>query len=452
MKLLRNLLLSLLLLTVLAVPVLAGEEPAFDGYIVKLSDNAPRLFFTEDRDLLWVETLEEAQEIPEDWVEYIEPSYTIYLLGEEETLTDTYYTDQWWMPAIDGLAAQKAGLTGSGVTVGFVDSGIRATHEDLKAENISGENFYSGDKGSYTSESSGHGTFCAGIVAAQQDNGKGLAGLAPDVTLRMYRAFKGTDGYPLDVAKAIRQAADDGCQVLNLSFGTTDDMQTIREAVEYAAGKGVILIAAVGNSGTTQKMYPAAYDCVIGVGSVSPGLTLSGFSHRNDSVFVTAPGGKMIGLGYTADNSYRLDADATANSGTSYAAPVVTALAALALEADPDLTADSFRLLLKNTVQDAGAEGYDTSYGHGVVNVARFVEKLNPSLTVKAEGTFLCVTQEDSVLLIGVYNPEGKLEKLEYRAVSAGVHEVEYNPSEGIVRIFLLSQTTLSPLCINLMP
>ena len=133
MKRLRNLLLLLLLLTFLTVPTLAGEEPAFDGYIIKLSDHAPALFSVGDSRLLAVDTLEEAEELPEAWVEYIEPNYRLTLFDTEDPvdLSDPYAADQWWLEAIEASAAREAGLTGAGVTVGFVDSGIRATHEDL---------------------------------------------------------------------------------------------------------------------------------------------------------------------------------------------------------------------------------------------------------------------------------------------------------------------------------
>lgn len=450
---LRKLLVPLLLLLALSLPVLAGEEPAFDGYIVKLTDSAPRLLAAEERGLLLVETLEEAQSIPAEWVEYVEPNYIITLLEgvEGETLSDAYYEDQWWMPAIGASAAWNTGLTGAGVTVGFVDSGIRATHEDLNGANISGMNFYSRDNGTYTSESSGHGTFCAGIVAAQPDNGKGLAGLAPGVKIRMYRAFKGMEGYELDVANAIYRAADDGCQVLNLSFGIAQDLPTLREAVEYAAEKGVILVAAVGNDKVQTLMYPAAYDCVIGVGSVEPDLTRSAFSHYNESVFVTAPGGKMVGLGYTADDSYRMDAEAANNSGTSYATPVVVALAALALEADPDLTAAQFADLLKATAADQGDAGYDVYYGWGAVNIPAFVKALPNKLFQRKDGSFACFTQEKSVLLAVRYTAEGKLTQLDYLELDPGLHTLEHTPpEEGIFRLFLLKPGSLAPLCAHL--
>ena len=461
MKRLQKLLLPLLLLAALTIPVLAGEEPAFDGYIVKLTDSAPALFAAGSSRLVAVESPEDAAELPPEWVEYIEPNYRLTLFdgtgGAERS--DPYAADQWWLEAIGASAAREAGLTGAGVTVGFVDSGIRATHEDLDGSKISGQNFYSGDNRAYTSDSTGHGTFCAGILAAQPENGKGLVGLAPGVNIRMYRAFYNDTGNVLDVALAIRQAVEDGCRVLNLSFGMKNsalegypNSKTMKEAVQYALDNRVIVVAAVGNDSNSIVMYPAAHEGVIGVGSVGPGLAHSSFSHYNSSVFVTAPGGKMIGLGYTADDSYRLDPDITKNSGTSYAAPVVAALAALALEADPELTAEQFCDLLKETVTDQGNEGYDVYYGWGTVNVASFVKKLKPSLVVKEEGIFRCVTLENSVLLIGIYSPEGKLEKMEYRVFTPGAHEVEYDASEGTVRIFLLQQNTMSPLCSHLTP
>jgi hypothetical protein len=112
----------------------------------------------------------------------------------------------------------------------------------------------------------------------------------------------------------------------------------------------------------------------------------------------------------------------------------------------------SFYASAGKVITDQGDEGYDVYYGWGTVNVASFVKKLKPSLVVKEEGIFRCVTLENSVLLIGIYSSEGKLEKMEYRAFTPGAHEVEYDASEGTVRIFLLQQNTMSPLCSHLTP
>ena len=93
------------------------------------------------------------------------------------------------------------------------------------------------------------------------------------------------------ICKAIYGAVDDfGCDVINMSFGLMEDSIALKEAIDYAAGKGVIIVAAVGNDGTEELCYPAAYDNVIGVGSVDKNEGVSSVSQHNKSVFITAPG------------------------------------------------------------------------------------------------------------------------------------------------------------------
>lgn len=141
----------LLVLCVLSIPTFAGEIP-HDGYLVKLTDHYPELFSLNrgPANIMVVDTLAEAESIPKEYVEYIEPNYLVELFD----LDDSLHTD--WLPndplyanyqqplqALDGLALYRAGLTGEGVKVGFVDSGIYSSHEDLNGSRISGINFHS---------------------------------------------------------------------------------------------------------------------------------------------------------------------------------------------------------------------------------------------------------------------------------------------------------------------
>ena len=374
----------------------AAADAPHEGYIIKLNDFYPRLLSADvtPAGLLVVDTMEDAEAISKEYIEYIEPNYLVELFDDAiDTDTpwapsDVYYQDyQQPLQAIDGLALYRAGLTGDGVKVAFVDSGINAAHEDLDADRLSGVNFHS-DGLAYDQDSYGHGTFAAGILAAQTDNGRGLAGMAPQVQIRAYRAFSTKTTTLSCVASAIDQAVADGCQILNLSLGLTSDSTTLRNAVSRAVDAGVIVVAAVGNSGTATSQYPAAYEGVIGVGSVglSDGkFVVSSFSQRNETVFVTAPGQGIAGLGYLSADSYRLDLTAASNQGTSYAAPVITALAALALDYDEDITADGVRYLLRTTALDKGAVGYDTDYGYGVVDPAAYLAELQREFEINYE-------------------------------------------------------------------
>ena len=176
------------------------------------------------------------------------------------------------------------------------------------------------------------------------------------------------------------RAIEDGCDVINLSLGKyTTDIATINQfqaMVNRAAEKNIIVVAAVGNNYDSRKNYPAACDNVIGVGSVNKSHTRSSFSNYNNSVFVTAPGEYLVSTWYGASGSYNIANTHSTSSGTSFSAPLVTAMAALAKQVNKDMTVDEFGELLIETSTDLGAEGYDTSYGYGLVNIEKFTDKL----------------------------------------------------------------------------
>ena len=228
-----SLLLCAALLTGLLAPVAAAQEAAVEedpgsyaGYIVKLSDGMPRMrtlsadaSYDREGNFLVVDTLEQTQEIPEEYIDYIEPNYYVELFSTQDP-SDPYYADyQWSLQEIGAMSAYRQGLTGEGVKVGFVDSGINTAHVDLDDARIDGANFHA-DGLSFDQDVYGHGTFAAGIVAAQTDNGVGLAGVAPGADIRAYRVFNQKTTTMDAVVSAIYAAIGDGCDVINLSLGT----------------------------------------------------------------------------------------------------------------------------------------------------------------------------------------------------------------------------------------
>ena len=322
---------------------------------------------------------------------YAEPDYIVTIddtpdLEDEASLFDaSYESEERWYEAPLGLeVVRRKGVTGEGVRVGIVDSGIFREHEEFEGVRIlDGANYCVSEASAArgdVSDSVGHGTFVAGLIAAAR-NGKGIAGLAPDVELVPLKAFESRNGAISNIAAAIYDAVDTWhCQVLNLSLGVTQDYATLRDAVEYAAGQGVLMVAAAGNlsSGGEHREdgdplnYPAACPQVIGVGAVSVNLVAASFSFRNESVEVCAPGQNMRGPSTAGISRY------TSGYGTSYAAPLVTAAAALALSIHPGMTLDEFRNFLQQTARDLGPEGYDTAYGNGLLQVGQLCAAANP--------------------------------------------------------------------------
>jgi hypothetical protein len=216
----------------------------------------------------------------------------------------------------------------------------------------------------------GHGTFITGIIASQINNGIGICGIADQVELLELKCFKGRTATVDKVISAIAAARERQCDVINMSFGMAEDSKALKDAIDAAAEEGIIVVAAAGNDGSAVLNYPAAYDNVIGVGSVDPDGNVSSFSQKNASVFVTAPGKDIMSLGHKGTDRY------TVGSGTSYSVPVVTAMAAAAKSVDKDMDVQRFKSLLASTSEDRGDPGYDTSYGHGIVNIGKFAEKL----------------------------------------------------------------------------
>ena len=294
---------------------------------------------------------------------------------------DPAISDQWYLFALGASAAWSQGLTGSGVRVAVIDSGVNALHEDLAGSAISGRNLLgpaeSRDETAFADDL-GHGTLICGILAAQKDNGLGGAGLCPEAELLVLRCFSGVggsansgSGSAQTVISAIGYAMEQGADVINLSFGgTTATLRSLEPILQQAADRGILLVASAGNNGGTALYYPAAFECVTGVGWTAESGEISPDSQHNASIYAAAPGTNIYGPGHLQPDAYRSD------SGGSFAAPMVTALAAMAKQTDPEIGTEGFRLLLRQCAEDLGAPGRDDYYGCGSVRADAFAAAL----------------------------------------------------------------------------
>lgn len=433
---------ALLLLGIL--PAEAEDEPAYDGYLLCLMERNTALFsrlpdsvqaVAPEIGLYHVETLEDAAYFSPEDIRYIEPNYLVYLLEDGETDGGA-----WNLSMLGADTAWLAGLDGSGVRIGVLDSGLYAEHEALAGTKIVQGYNYVGQDGD-TSDTVGHGTFVTGILTM----------VAPGVEVVPIKCFDGKNGSIDNIIAAIRGAVDDyDCDILNMSFGMASNSVFLREAVEYAAEKGVIMTAAVGNSGTTVKNYPAAYESVIGVGMVGSDKIVSGSSQRNNSVLLTAPGAEVRGLGIESPSAYRT------GSGTSYACPHVSAAAALLLEAAPGMMAEEIRTALLQGAEDLGEEGYDTAYGYGLLSVTAMLEALplNP-VQLGGELRLLAVrTGADSLTRVWAasYNDRGRMLDCRMLTVALSDGVLAVNSSiplvDGVARVklFFLRNGSMDPM------
>jgi hypothetical protein len=296
------------------------------------------------------------------------------------TPTDPLASRQWYLEQDRAFDVWTEAPTLPPVRVAVVDSGIDGGHPEFAGKIAAARSFVGG---SPLTDEQGHGTFVAGEIAAALDNGQGIAGIAFSAQLLVAKVVRADGTISLDAeAEAIRWATDQGARVINLSIGgvrdpvdKSQDTFSPKEAaaVEYAVRAGVVVVASVGNSDQAPASpwpyasYPAALPHVIGVGAVARDGSVPDFSDR-DPVFVdvTAPGEDLISTfprqltairpacpdqGYSdcGPDEYRFA------EGTSFAAPQVSAAAALLIAVRPDLHADQVAALIEHTAEDVNA-------------------------------------------------------------------------------------------------
>lgn len=287
-------------------------------------------------------------------VRYIEEDRTMQALGQ---------TLPWGVDRIDADLAHTndsdgdgSNETGDGVDIAIVDSGIDRDHPDLQANVGTGESFV--DYTSAWDDDNGHGTHVAGIVGAI-DNDEGVVGVAPESTLHAAKVLddSGTGSYS-DIAAGIEWAADQGYDVVNLSLGGDTSTSTLKDACQYAHDRGVLLVAAAGNSGDDQVIHPARYDTVIAVSATTKDDGLASFSNTGTSVELAAPGKDV----YSTDKG----GGYATHSGTSMACPHVAGAGALVMANGKSHT--EARTQLNDTAEDIDLASNEQ--GNGLVDPA----------------------------------------------------------------------------------
>ena len=251
-------------------------------------------------------------------VELVEQDFVISV-NFDNPPDDPDYDRQWALPHIQAETAWGEMDELTDITVAVIDTGVCMSHEDLVGRVLdNGYDFVEDDND--PEDIFGHGCSVAGIIAANIDNGIGIAGFAPNSSILPVRVLGPSgSGSMADVAAGIVYAADEGADIINLSLGSMVGSQVTKDAVDYAAEKGVTVIASAGNSGGTLPGYPARYENVVAVGAVDPNGARSSFSNK---------GGEIWAPGRDVHTTY-LDDGYKALNGTSFSAPYVAAMAAV---------------------------------------------------------------------------------------------------------------------------
>ncbi|MCC8160412.1 MAG: S8 family serine peptidase [Oscillospiraceae bacterium] len=215
-----------------------------------------------------------------DEIDTVEDETTDSETTDTSTLNDPLYPYQRGHIAVNASAYYDNGITGEGVKVGIIDTGINRDHSAFNGVNVeTGINVLAllrGDEDRIyeTGDTWGHGTAVASIICSTINDGVGIAGITDKVTVVPYRVFDDTYGESSSagIDAALEFAYEDGCDVVNISMGSSGFSKSDYSLIETLTNLGMIIIASAGNDGRTTNdlTYPAAYDNVIGVGAVEP--------------------------------------------------------------------------------------------------------------------------------------------------------------------------------------
>jgi subtilisin len=303
-----------------------------------------------------------------DDVAFVQRDRRLTYVGGEEGGASSAAADvlPWGVDRVDADVAQAEGATGEGVDVGVIDGGIDPTHPDLEGNLADPESdgaheswvgCSGGDCEYPWADEGGHGTHVAGTIAA--DGSDRLVGVASSATLHALKVCNsGGRCRTSAIVEAIRYAADQGWDVVNLSLGSPQKSPALQQAGKYALEAGVLPIAAAGNRGSPDSVgYPAAYPEYVAVSATNVDDGVAEFSSRGPEVDVAAPGAEVCSS--FVDGYRSLD-------GTSMASPHVAGAAAQVVADGDDAEAARSRLL--DSAEDIGKR--DTEQGAGLVDVA----------------------------------------------------------------------------------
>ena len=337
-----------------------------------------------------------------------------YIRHASRVPNDPFYAYQWNYPNINLPLAWDVTQGSDQVIVAVIDTGVLLAHPDLQGQLIAGYDFIrdpdrardgdgidpdpndSGDFG-FGGSSTFHGTHVAGTIAANSDNGGGVAGIAWRARVMPVRALGVDGGTTYDVVQAVRYAAglpndSNGvpprrADIVNLSLGSSFSSQVEQNTIDQARNAGVIVIAAAGNDASSNPSFPAAYTGVVSVAATTITRTRASYSNFGPTIDVAAPGGNAatdvngdgIGDGVVStlgdDTHGAVAFGYAALTGTSMATPHVAGVAALMKSVFPGLTPAQFddALAAGLLTDDLGEPGRDDQFGNGLINAQKAV-------------------------------------------------------------------------------
>jgi type VII secretion-associated serine protease mycosin len=270
---------------------------------------------------------------------------------------------QWHLDFLE-IARVHQITRGDGIVVAVIDTGVDATHPDLRGRVLPGTDLtLVGKGGNGQKDEDGHGTGMAGLIAAQ---GRAL-GIAPAARILPVRDTSNHFGFDSHLSEGLEWAIDHGARVVCIA-AAGDDSSDLRLAIERALRNDIVIVAGVGNyPASTTVRYPAAYRGVVAAGGIDRNGRHADVSVTGREVVLAAPAVDIMSTGRRGPefNGYRI------GTGTSDATAIIAGAAALVRARYPDLSAAEVVHRLTATADDKGISGHDHQYGYGVVNLVR---------------------------------------------------------------------------------
>ena len=300
----------------------------------------------------------------------VEPNYRVHL-ASAVTVNDPKTAGQYSLDQMRVRDAWSISRGGSGI-VAVLDTGVQANHPDLVGRVLAGHDFVNDDTNA--ADDNGHGTWVAGIIGANVNDGIGVAGISwSDRILPVKIMTREGTGSTADLIAGIRWAVDHGATVINMSVGGFPYSAIVQDAINDAWADGVVLVGAAGNNRRDEAFYPASFNNVVSVSATQVEDEFSHWSSYGAKVDVSAPGASVQTTNCTACTyaDHHTWGDHTYISGTSFAAPNVAGVIALLRARFPAETPAQIVARLIASVDDRGYMGWDRRYGAGRVNAYR---------------------------------------------------------------------------------
>ncbi len=281
---------------------------------------------------------------------------------------DASYADQWSLPHIGWEELNGSVAIAGTATVAILDTGVQAGHPDLDGVVLPGWSALPG--ADPMTDPNGHGTWMAGIVAAETDNGIGVAGTAYAGVSVLPITVLGADGtgQDSDIIAGVVHAADADADVILMAFSNPGFSAALQAAIDYAWASGSVLVAATGNDGVSTATFPAGDRGVIGVTSTDASDAVAASANRGPAAFMAAPGVDILTTASFDPATAQPGDEVVSISGTSAAAASVAGAAALLAANEPEL---SNGVVVSRLARTADAAGDPADTGNGRLNLLR---------------------------------------------------------------------------------